>query len=63
MHAHTHANTESQTHARTRAHTHTHTFQILCELLPNLHIRPLCHSRFFHVMIQCALDVVSGVLY
>ena len=31
---------------------------ISCELLTNQHIRPLCHSRFFHVMIQCALDVV-----
>ena len=31
---------------------------ISCELLPNRHIRPLYHSRFFHVMIQCALDVV-----
>ena len=32
---------------------------ISCELLTNQHIRPLCHSCvFFHVMIQCALDVV-----
>ena len=31
---------------------------ISCKLLPNQHIRPLCHSRFFHVMIQRALDVV-----
>ena len=32
--------------------------EISCELLPNQHIWPLCHSRFFHMMIQCALDVV-----
>ena len=33
--------------------------EISCELLTNQHIRPLCHSCvFFHVMIQCALDVV-----
>ena len=32
--------------------------RVSCELLPNQHIRPLCHSRFFHVMIHRALDVV-----
>ena len=34
--------------------------EISCELLPKQLIRPLCHSRFFHVMIpKCG----SGVLY
>ena len=36
---------------------------ISCELLPNQHIRPLCHSRFFSRDDSACSRCGSGVLY